>query len=335
MALSGPLEARVSKTKIVVPDDFPPVMADSAALTRLRKKGDITVAVYGDRPSSEAALIERTAGAHTVVVMRSTTEMSHAVFEALPELRHVALWGTATDHIAIDSARRLGIAVTNTPNTATDAVAEHALALMLALARRIPELDQRVREGEWPRGLLTQLAGKTSGIVGTGLVGRRMAQICVGIGMNVIATSLNPDEEPVHSLPSGATEADLETLLRNSDVVSIHTRLSRGTVHMFGRPQFALMKPTALFVNTARGRLVDEYALAEALRNESIAGAALDVFEHEPIKSDNPLLQMPNVILSPHTAGTTAEALDRGLNMTVDNVLAFFDGGRIVDLAGR
>jgi phosphoglycerate dehydrogenase-like enzyme len=104
---------------------------------------------------------------------------------------------------------------------------------------------------------------------------------------------------------------------------------------MFGRPQFALMKPTALFVNTARGRLVDEYALAEALRNESIAGAALDVFEHEPIKSDNPLLQMPNVILSPHTAGTTAEALDRGLNMTVDNVLAFFDGGRIVDLAGR
>jgi D-3-phosphoglycerate dehydrogenase len=335
MALTGPIEPGGAKTKVVVPDDFPPVMADSAALTRLRKKSDIEVAVHGDRPSSESALIERTDGAHTVVVMRSTTEMSHAVFEALPELRHVALWGTATDHIAIDSARRLGIAVTNTPNTATDAVAEHALALMLALARRIPELDQRVREGEWPRGLLTQLAGKTSGIVGTGLVGRRMAQICIGIGMNVLASSLNPDEEPVHSLPSGARETDLETLLRNSDVVSIHTRLSRGTIHMFGRPQFALMKPTALFVNTARGRLVDEYALAEALRNESIAGAALDVFEHEPIKGDNPLLQMPNVILSPHTAGTTAEALDRGLNMTVDNVLAFFDGGRIVDLAGR
>ena len=123
MALNVPTEQAGRRTKIVVPDDFPPVMADSAALTRLRRKNDLDVIVYGDRPSSEATLIERVAGAHTVVIMRSTTEMSHAVFEALPDLRHVALWGTATDHIAVDTARRLGIAVTNTPNTATDAVA--------------------------------------------------------------------------------------------------------------------------------------------------------------------------------------------------------------------
>lgn len=335
MSLAGAAELNSRRTKIVVPDDFPPVMADSAALTRLRRKSDVDVAVHHDRPTSELTMIERMSGAHTVIVMRTSTEMSHAVFEALPDLRHVALWGTATDHIAVDSARRLGVAVTNTPNTATDAVAEHSLALMLALARRIPELDQRVREGEWPRGLLTQLAGKTCGLIGTGLVGRRMAQLCIGLGMNALTVSLNPDEEPAADMPPGVRETDFETLLRTSDVISIHTRLSRGTVHMFGRSQFALMKPTALLVNTARGRLVDELALAEALRNEIIAGAALDVFEHEPVRRDNPLLQMPNVILSPHTAGTTAEALDRGLNMAVDNVLAFLAGEHIDDLAAR
>ena len=309
---------------VVIPDDEPPVMTDSPALLRLRSEPGIDVEVMTSRPADEAELARRIARAHTAVSIRATSRFTHDVLVTSPELKHVAVWGTGTDNVDLVAARRLGIAVTNTPRTATDAVAEHALALLLALAKKVPELDVRVRGGEWPRGMLTQVGGKTIGIVGTGAIGARVAQLARGIGMRVIAWTLHPDEG--RALEMGVQYVDLETLLRQADVVSVHLRLSEETRGLIGANELSLMKPTALLVNTARGPLVDQAALVGALRSQAIGGAALDAFEEEPIPRNSPLLTLPNVILSPHTAGTTAEALANGLNMTVDNILGYLAG---------
>lgn len=318
-------ETSAGEVTVVVPDDDPPVFADSAALARLDRLGDVKINSFTERPGSQYELIERISGAHTLIVARTTTRVTNVVLESsVPDLKHIAIWGTATDHIALEAARRLGIAVTNTPNAATVAVAEHALALLLALARKIPQLDLRVREGEWPGGQLTQLAGKTLGIVGTGVVGVRLARIAEGIGMRILVSSLS--ETFANAENSNWTEVSFPELLENADAISVHARLTPQTRSMFGAAEFSRMKPTALFVNTARGQLVSSRALAEALANETIAGAALDVFNTEPLDRNSPLAHLPNVILTPHIASNTMEALNVSLNMVVDNVIDFLQG---------
>ena len=314
-----------SEKRVVIPDDFPPVFTDSAALARLRRMPEFDVRTFTTRPANSDELVDRIKGAHTVVLTRTTTRMTNTVLEsAAPDLRHMAIWGTAVDHIALEAARRLGITVSNTPNTATVAVAEHALAMLLSLARKIPQLDRRLRTGEWPGGQLTQLAGKTLGIVGTGAVGVRMARLAEGIGMRVQTSSLT--DTPTTDQESNVTEVSFEQLLGTSDAISLHARLTPRTRYMFGSKQFALMKPNALFINTARGQLVNSIALAEALANETIAGAALDVFDQEPLPTDSPLAHLPNVILTPHISSNTSEALTVSLNMVVDNVIDHIKG---------
>jgi phosphoglycerate dehydrogenase-like enzyme len=222
------------------------------------------------------------------------------------------------------------VIVSNTPNSSTVAVAEHALALLFSLARKIPQLDQRVRVGEWPGGQLTQLAGKTLGIVGTGSVGIRLAQIASGIGMRILVNSVS--ESIKESEKPNWTEVSFSELLTNSDAISVHARLTPETRMMFGASEFSKMKPTALFINTARGDLVDTGALAEALANETIAGAALDVFNREPLNPQSILNQLPNLILTPHIASNTNEALIVSLNMVIDNVINFINGDNVPNL---
>lgn len=311
--------------RVVVPDDNPPVFADSAALARLRRLPNVDVRLFTERYESPYTLINRISGAHTLIVARTSTQVTNTIIESVtPELKHIAIWGTAADHIALESTRRLGVVVTNTPNAATVAVAEHALALLMSLARKIPQLDLRVREGEWPGGQLTQLAGKTLGIVGTGAVGIRLARIAEGIGMRILTSSLSESSQisSVDERPNW-TEVGFSELLANADAISVHARLTHQTRSMFGSAEFSRMKPTALFVNTARGHLVDNMALTEALANETIAGAALDVFDSQPIDRNSLLARLPNVILTPHIASNTSEALTVSLNMVVDNVVDF------------
>jgi len=317
--------------EIVIPDDNPPVFDDSAALARLRRLPGIKVRSYSDRPQNAEELIQRISGAHTVVLARSSTRLTNRVLESTsPDLKHIALLGTATDHVALEATRRLGVTVTNTPNSSTVAVAEHALALLLSLSRKIPQLDQRVRIGEWPGGQLTQLAGKTLGIVGTGLVGIRLANIASGIGMRILVNSLS--EVIKNTENSNWTEVGFSELLTSSDAISVHARLTPETRMMFAASEFSKMKPTALFVNTARGDLVDSVALAEALANQTIAGAALDVFNSEPLDPQSMLSQLPNVILTPHIASNTNEALIVSLNMVIDNVINFINGDDVSGL---
>jgi D-3-phosphoglycerate dehydrogenase len=312
-----------ARVTIVIPDDDPPVISHTPALHTLQDHGKVII--HTTRPETEDELIARIREAHTVVNIRAYCKFTAAVLKACPHLKHLAIWGTGVDNVDLQAAQALGIIVTNTPNTATDSVAEHGLALMLAVARQIPTLDTRVKRGEWVRGMLSQLCGKTLGLIGTGAIGQRMAELGNGIGMSVIAWTFHPDPAKAQAigLRYVSTMADV---LREADVVSLHLRYSPQTERIIGAAEFELMKATAIFINTARGQLVDQQALYAALKDGKIAGAGLDVFEREPIDPHDPLLTLSNVVLSPHTAGTTPEALMNGLNLCAANVVACLDG---------
>ncbi|MEM2905179.1 MAG: NAD(P)-dependent oxidoreductase, partial [Candidatus Bathyarchaeia archaeon] len=260
---------------IVVPDDYPPVLSGTEALQRLGALGEVTL--FNTRPSSTSELVERIKYASVVVNIRAYCKFTEEVLTQSPALKLISVWGTGVDNIDLAAATRLGVLVTNTPNTATEAVAEHTLALMLAVARRLPLIDRQVREGRWVRGLVQQLYGKTLGVIGTGSIGLQVARLGKGIGMRVQAWSLHPSSDKADR--AGFSYVSLEELLRTSDVVSLHLRLSRDTEHFLDAARLALMKPTAIFINTARGGLVDEEALIEMLRANRIAGAGLDVYE--------------------------------------------------------
>lgn len=304
--------------RIVIPDDAPPVMAASAAY---RKLLELTPVEYHDTlPGAEERLIERIAGAEIVICIRSSTRFTENVFRNCPGLRLVSLWGTGTDNVDLPSAARHGVTVANTPGVSAFSIAEHALALMLAVARRIPRIDAEVRQGRWPRGQATQMHGKTLGIVGLGAVGRQFARLGAGIGMRVIAWTRRPDPA------LGFELVPLDELLRTSDVVSLHLRLSDDTRGFLGKSQLETMKPSAILINTARGPIVDEAALLEALTTGRIAGAGLDVFDVEPLPAGHPLARLENVVLTPHSAGVTPEALEAGLHLSIANVWNFLGG---------
>lgn len=301
--------------RVSVPDDWPPVLGVSPALRKMREHADV---VYFDTlPGSREVLIERIRNAEAVINIRSSSKFTDEVFQGCPGLRLVSLWGTGTDNVDLAAAGRRGITVTNTPGVSAISVAEHALALMLAVARGIPGQDAAVREGSWPRGQGIQLSGKILGVAGLGAIGRRLAVLGQAIGMRVITWTMHPDAALGYEL------VELDELLRASDVISLHMRLSPDTRGMIGAREFGLMKATAILVNTARGAIVDEAALMDALLSRRIAGAGLDVFSSEPLPAGHALTRMPNVVLTPHSAGITPEALEAGLQMAVDNVLTF------------
>jgi phosphoglycerate dehydrogenase-like enzyme len=308
--------------KIVVPDDFPIVLTGTPADRLLRTLGDVTV--YTERGAEqEAELVRRIGAADIVVSLRAYTRLSESALTACPSVQMISIWGTGTDNVELDACRRRGITVANTPGVNAHAVAEHTLALILAVTRRIPSLDRDVRNGQWPRGLLVQLEGKTLGIVGLGAIGRRVAALAAPFGARLLASTWGDDSGRAASV--GARHAPIETLLQESDIVSLHLRLSSKTEAFINRERLALMKPGAFLVNTARGRLVDREALVDALRHGRLAGAALDVFHEEPIAASDPLLTLPNVILTPHNAGMTQEVIDVGLLQTVENVQRFLN----------
>ncbi len=303
---------------VVIPDDSPPVLATSPAFQRLL--GAAEVRHFDTLPGSVERLIERIQDARVVINIRSSSKFTAEVFERCPTLRILSIWGTGTDHVDLAAAERHGVRVASTPGVSATSVAEHALALMLATARMIPAQDAAVRSGQWPRGQSVELSGKKLGVIGLGAIGRRFAQLGQGIGMRVMAWTLHPNPA------LGFDLVDLDALLSASDVVSLHVRLSPETENMIGPREFDLMKNTAILVNTGRGGLVDEPALIEALSTKRIAAAGLDVFATEPLPAGHALTKLPNVVLTPHSAGITPEALEAGLQMTVENALGLKSG---------
>jgi phosphoglycerate dehydrogenase-like enzyme len=307
-------------TKIVVPDDFPTVLTGSAAERILRALGEVVI--YTERGADqEAELIRRITSAEVVVSLRAYARFSDRVLAACPSLRLISIWGTGTDNVDLAACQERNVTVMNTPGVNAYAVAEHTMALMLAVTRRIPAMDAAVRRGEWPRAQLVQLEGKTLGVVGLGAIGRRVSALARAFGMRVLASTWGRDDG--RSAALGARHVDIETLLRDSDVVSLHMRLTPDTREILNRDRLALMKPMAFLINTARAGLVDRAALVDALRAGRLAGAGLDVFHEEPIPANDPLLTLPNVVLTPHNAGMTPEVIDVGLRRAVENVDRF------------
>jgi D-3-phosphoglycerate dehydrogenase len=309
--------------KLVVPDDFPPALTGSTAEPRLKGLGE--VAIHTERGADrEDELIRRIGDAEVVVNIRAHARFTENVLQRAPRLRLISIWGTGVDNVDLEACRRRGVTVTNTPGVNADAVAEHALALMLAVQRRIPALDRDVRAGQWPRGLLVEAHGKTLGLVGLGEIGRRVAGFGRALGMTVLAWTVRGDDARV--VAAGARPAALETVLRESDVVSLHLRLSDATRNFLTAERLALVKPTAILVNTARGALVDKAALVAALRDGRLAGAGLDVFHEEPVPLGDPVLALENVVLTPHNGGMTRQVIEAGLHRAVENIERFLAG---------
>lgn len=224
------------------------------------------------------------------------------VLEALPTLRVIARAGVGFDHVDISASTRRRIAVTITPTANHEAVAEHTLALLFAVAKSIVERDGDVRAGRWSPWLTRPVRGATLGIVGLGRVGRSVAVRAVALGMKVLAADEQPDT--AFARDHEVELVSLEELLAHSDYVSIHCPLNKSTRGMFHAETFARMKPGSTLINTARGRIVVERDLVEALRSGHLSAAGLDVYEEEPPAADNPLFQLENVVLSPHLSGT-------------------------------
>ncbi len=256
------------------------------------------------------------------------------LFEAAPGLEFIGVCRAATNHVDIESATAHGVVVVNTPGRNAQAVAEHALGLMLALARRIPESHSYVLEGRWVnpaapyvemRGL--ELAGRTLGIVGLGAIGRRLAEMAGAIGMACVAY-----DPYVSGPPTGMRLVELDELMACSDFISVHAPVTAETEGLIDSRRLRLMKPTAYIVNLSGARIVDGEGLRSALGTGTIAGAALDVFETQPIAPDHPLLALDNVILTPHVGGATDETIRRHSEMIATDILRFLDGQRPLNL---
>jgi phosphoglycerate dehydrogenase-like enzyme len=308
---------------IVVPDDFPSVFQGSAAQERAKALG--AVRVFSERGADQdQELIRRIGDARVAINIRAHARFSDGVFVACPALKMVSVWGTGTDNIDLHAAGMRGVTVCNTPGVNAFAVAEHALTLMLAVARKIPAIDREMHAGKWPREMLTQLLGKTLGVFGMGTIGSRVASLGRAIGMDVLAWSARGDEGRIRA--TGARAATKDDILRQADVVSLHVRLAEDTRGFIGRKELAMMKPSAILVNTGRGALVERDALIAALREGKLLGAGLDVFHQEPLAPDDPILTLPNIICSPHNAGQTPEVVRDGLLRAVANVEHFLAG---------
>lgn len=290
----------------------------------LEELGDLTV--Y-DRTAPEQVL-ERAAGSEALLTNK--TVLTAETLRALPQLKYVGVLATGYNVVDIDAARELGIVVTNIPAYSTDSVVQMVFAHLLAITNRVEHYTDENRRGRWSTNPdfcywdtpLHELSGKTFGIVGLGNIGMAVSRVARAFGMKVKAYTSKRIEE----LPDGVSKAGLDELFETSDVVSLHCPLTDSTRHLVNAGRLAKMKPSAILINTGRGPLVDEKALAEALDSGRIHAAGLDVLSSEPPAADNPLLTARNCFITPHLGWATKEARERLLRIAADNLRGFITG---------
>jgi len=307
---------------IVAPGDDPPQIQRSPQLERLRPYGQVIV--HPDRPRTLEEQIARAQDAVCLMNTRSAVKWPAEALRALPSLRMATVCGIGTDAFDLALARELGITVCNIPGKTAPIVAEHAFGLMLAIAKRAYFQTAELKAGRWTGGDNVYLHGKVLGIVGTGQIGASMARLAQAMGMQVLAWTFNPT--PARAAELGVRFVGLDELLRVADVVSLHVKLTDRSRGLIRARELALMKPGALLVNTARGAIVDTEALVEALRAGRLGGAALDVFDTEPLPPDHPILTCEQVVLTAHNADQTPEGMELLNAGVVDNVIAFLEG---------
>lgn len=285
---------RVLVTDAVTQSGLSPLLEDSS----------FEVVVVDDSTSDE--FFEELAVADALIV-RSATKVTAAVLDRAPRLAVVGRAGVGIDNCDVGAATERGVAVFNAPSGNTIAAAELTMGLLLSVARKIPEAEASLRQGRWDRALFkgVELRGKTLGLIGAGRIGSEVAIRCEAFDMDVIA--YDPYLSPTRAEELGIEMVGFNKVVKRADFISIHVPLTEETRGIIGASAFARMKPTAFVINASRGGVVDEQALADALHSGGIAGAALDVYETEPL-SDSPLLDAPNLVLTPHLGASTAEA---------------------------
>ncbi|MFF3947772.1 D-2-hydroxyacid dehydrogenase family protein [Streptomyces sp. NPDC001902] len=276
-----------------------------------------------DHVSGTAELAEALDGFDVVVAMRERTPFTEERFAALPALRLLVTTGMANASVDLDAARRHGVTVCGTESVA-HATAELTWGLVLSLVRHLPEETAGMRRGEWQHAIGGDLHGRTLGVVGLGRLGARVASIGTAFGMRVLAWSANLD--PEHAAACGARAVGKRELFSQSDVVTVHYKLSARSTGLVGAEELGWMKPTALLVNTSRGPLVDTPALVAALRERRIAGAALDVYDTEPLPAGDVLRSLPGALLTPHLGYVTEATYEVFYQQAVEDIAAFRDG---------
>jgi D-3-phosphoglycerate dehydrogenase len=297
---------------------------DEQALSLLGEVAEVTLI----RNDSDAALAAEIRDADTILV-GPRPYVNRSLIESAVRLRHIARVGVGLDSIDIQAATERGIIVTNTPDVTADSVAEFTMSLLLSLAKNIPRCDRAVRENKWNERheigrTNIELNGKTHGIVGLGKIGRRVAVRCKAFGMRILYYKRSRDLEFEESV--GIEYVPFKTLLKESDSISLHTPLTNETANLFDQPQFESMKRTALLINQSRGKVVNEAALIQALRDGRIGGYATDVYEDEPPDPKSALLRFKNVVVSPHVGGGTRESGSRVSMVVAEDVVKVIKG---------
>ena len=307
--------------KIVILDGYTANPGD-LSWKELETLGELVV--Y-DRTSADET-VARAADAE--IVFTNKVLITKDVMAQLPQLKYVGVLATGYNVVDIEAAHQRGIIVTNVPAYSTESVAQMVFAHLLTVTNRVEHYTVQNRADRWTNSadfsysdtLLTELAGKTFGIVGLGNIGKRVAQIAQAFGMNVIALTSKT------TLPEGIKKVELSELFAQSDVLSLHCPLTSDTHHMINADTLKLMKPTAILINTGRGQLIDDQAVANALKANRLYAFCADVLTEEPPKADNPLLGLPNAYTTPHIAWATVEARARLVKVAIDNVKAFANG---------
>jgi len=305
----------IEKPKIVVGD---PV--DEEFFRLMEGKAEV-IRAYDVSDNEFASLLKDA----DIVVVRSRRRITRALIDCARCLKVVARAGVGLDNVDVDYAKSKGIIVVPVAEASIEAVAELTIGFMISLSRKIPMLSSKMRNGLWCKneGLGFELKDKTLGIIGLGRIGSRVAELAKAFGMRILAYDPYVDRNVASKMDVEFVD-ELSDLLRVSDYVSIHAPLTEETYHMIGEDELKLMKPTAFLINTARGSIIDEKALAKALKEGWIAGAALDVFENEPLENSD-LAKLDNVILTPHIGGSTVEAQKSIARILAEKILSYIE----------
>ena len=310
--------------RLTILDDHQGVALDSADWSAVRESYEITV--LHDHVSKEDELVEQLADSEVLVAMRERTAFPASLLERLPALRLLVTTGLHNAAIDLDAARRLGITVSGTTGSGRE-VAELTIGMMIALARNITAEDRGMHDGGWQHTIGTRLEGKNLGLIGLGKQGTWVAELANAFRMNVVAWS--PHLTAARAEPLGVTAVGKEELFEISDFISVHVPLTETTRGLIGADELALVKEGTYLINTARGPIVDSEALLMALMVDTLAGAALDVFDVEPLPAADPLRKLSNVILLPHIGYVTREVYETFYGQSVENVLAFAAGSPV------
>ena len=306
--------------KVTVLDDYQRAFDGTEAIQRLRQRAEVKILT--EKLPTEEALVRALKGVNAIIPIRERTKFPAALLQALPDLEFISQTGNHAYHVDLEAATKAGIVVAMAPGG--NSTTELAFGLMFAVMRRIPQSDQAMRRGEWPLVLGYVLRGKTLGILGLGKIGSEMAAIGRAFGMKIIAWG--PTLTMERASKSQATYLPLDDLLQQADVVSVHLALSEQSRNLLNEDRLRLMKQSAYLINTARGAIVDEKALVKILRERTIAGAGLDVFVEEPLPPSHPLLDLDNVVLTPHLGWPTDSGFAGFAENAATDIIDYMDG---------